>query len=129
MMYWSYMLLTVLLIPAVMLIAGLILRRHAPRTPNGIWGYRTGRSLKNQETWDYGNRYIARIWFHWGLILLPLSVVPMLFFIGAGAGAIGIVVTAEILAQMFPLLFSIYLTEKALKKKFNEDGSPREETV
>ena len=127
MIYWSYMLLIVLLIPAVMFICGLIFRRHAPRTPNGFWGYRTARSMKNQETWDYANRYIGRIWYHWGLILLPLSVVPMLFFMGTEAETMTIAATLETLVQLLPLCVSIVLTEKALRKKFREDGSPRED--
>ena len=129
MIYWSYMLLIVLLIPAIMFIMGCVFRKHPPKDVNGLYGYRSGRSMKNQDSWDFAHRYVGKIWQRWGMILLPLSVIPMLFFLGASAGAIGIVVTVEILAQMFPLFFSIYLTEKALKKKFNEDGTPREETA
>ena len=127
MMYWSYMLLIVLMVPAVMFFTGLILRRHQPGNPNGIWGYRTALSTKNQATWDYANRYMARIWFHWGLILLPLSVVPMLFFLGAPAQTISAAATVEVLVQLIPIGVSVYLTEKALRRKFHRDGTPREE--
>ena len=122
MLFWSYMVLIDLLIPAVMVIIGLIFRKHPPRNISGIWGYRTRRSMKNQETWDYANRYVGNIWYRWGLILLPLSVVPMLFFMTESPRCISTVTTVECLLQLVPVFASNILTEKALREHFDADG-------
>ena len=122
MIYWSYMVLIDLLIPAILFFTGMVYRKHPPRAVNNLWGYRTNRSTKNQDTWEFANRYMGNIWYRWGMILLPLSVVPMLFVLGGDTGVIEIVTGVTCLSQLVPVGASIYLTEKALKEKFTAEG-------
>lgn len=76
--FWIYMLLMCLLIPAIMLLFGIRFSKRAPKDINYIFGYRTSRSMKSKESWEFAHKYIGRIWFICGLVLLPLSVIPML---------------------------------------------------
>lgn len=123
MYYWSYMVLIDLLIPAVMFIVGSIFRRHPPKNISGIWGYRTRRSLKNPEIWDYANRYAGKIWYHWGLVMLPLSVVPMLFVINGTASQMSRTSVLTCLAELIPMIGANFLVEKNLREKFDADGN------
>ncbi len=45
------------LIPGALLwIIQAAVRRNMPKKPNGVYGYRTRRSMASQEAWDYANR-------------------------------------------------------------------------
>ena len=89
MVFWCMMLLFTLMIPAVMIGFGRSFFKKPPRDINATFGYRTTMSMKNQETWQLAHRVCGRYWFICGLILLPLSVLPMLFVINRGTETIG----------------------------------------
>lgn len=48
--FWIFLLVCSLLIPAVMIVAGFLMWKHPPKKINGFYGYRTTRSMKNQDT-------------------------------------------------------------------------------
>ena len=89
MVFWCMMLLFALLIPATMIGFGRSFFKRPPRDINATFGYRTTMSMKNQETWKLAHRVCGRYWFICGLILLPLSVLPMLFVINRSTETIG----------------------------------------
>ena len=45
------------LLAIIFLIAGYIQKFYPPKKINTLYGYRTDRSMQNQQTWDEGNRY------------------------------------------------------------------------
>ena len=81
MLFWIFMLLFVLMIPLTMIYFGRRFFKSPPKSINATFGYRSTMSMKNQETWKLAHRVCGRYWFVCGLILLPLSVLPMLFVI------------------------------------------------
>lgn len=97
----------------------------APKEINSIFGYRTKRSMINMDTWKFAHTYIGKLWFICGLILLPLSVVVMVFVFGKETNTVGIVGGILTFAQMIPLVGTIFPTENALKKNFDEFGRRR----
>lgn len=114
------------LIPAVMIIFGNIFLNHPPGKINMAYGYRTTRSMKNQETWEFAHEYCGLIWKKLGIIIAVITGVASLagFFLKDGeAGTLSIIL---IHLQVVVLLGSIYPVEKALKKNFDEDGNRRE---
>ena len=74
---WFIMLGIDILIPLLMLVFGWLLAHKTPRK-NAIYGYRTGMSMKNNDTWVFANRYCGKLWIKCGLILLFISVILML---------------------------------------------------
>lgn len=45
------------LVPGVLLwVIQAAVRRNMPKKPNGVYGYRTRRSMASQQAWDYANR-------------------------------------------------------------------------
>ena len=50
--FWLYCTAMCLLVPAVMLYFGWRFLNRPPQKINALYGYRTSRSMKNQQTWD-----------------------------------------------------------------------------
>jgi uncharacterized membrane protein len=108
-----------LLIPIIMVIFGLILKFKPPSKINGFYGYRTTRSMKSQNAWDYAQRRIGALWLYIGVILYIAIAISMLFspaskeYLSLIHGGIG----------MIALLIGIPFVEKELKEKFDKNGN------
>ena len=114
-----------LLIPGVMIGFGKSFMKNPPREINPGFGYRTPRSSKNQDTWDFAQKYMGKLWHRAGQVLLPPSLVPLLFVLGRDVGLVGAVGMAVCGAQLVVMLGSILVVERALKKNFDKDGNRR----
>lgn len=121
--FWIFMALMTMLLPACMIFFGRRFMENPPEEINSLYGYRTYRSMKNPDTWQFAHQYFGKIWYRWGLWLLPASLIPLLFFIGKGEDAIGVAGVIILGAQMIPLIIPIILTEIALRKHFDKDGN------
>ena len=126
MVFWCMMLLFTLMTPAMMIGFGRSFFKRPPRDINATFGYRTTMSMKNQETWQLAHRVCGRYWFICGLILLPLSVLPMLFVINRSTETIGMTGMIAVFAQLVPMLCVIIPTEHALRKNFDKNGNRKE---
>ena len=58
--FWLFMLVVDLLIPLAMVAVGLWMYRRPPRKRNGFVGYRTARSRRSQQAWDFAQRHFAK---------------------------------------------------------------------
>ena len=123
--FWIFMLCTVLLVPLIMLFFGLYFKNKSPKEINSLFGYRTTMSMKNKDTWEFAHHYCGRLWLVLGMIMLPLSVIPMFFFIKQSTDVVGTAGAILEIIQIIVLLIPIYSTEKALKKEFDENGNRR----
>jgi uncharacterized membrane protein len=98
-----------------------------PRTKiNEVSGYRTYRSMKNQDTWDEGNRYSSTMTIYGGILSTILSLI--IFIIVKDQNESIIEHGAEIaagLSLLIGLIFPVLLTEIHLKKMFNERGEKK----
>ena len=54
-------------------IAAFITIKFPPRKINGIYGYRTSRSMKSQENWDIAQRYSSQLMLKQGLVMLAIG--------------------------------------------------------
>lgn len=123
---WIFLLICNLLIPVIMLGIGYTFRKHPPKTINWGYGYRTSRSMKNQDTWDFAHQNCGKIWLRAGCVMLPVTVLLMIFLIGQGDDVLGLWSVAIEIVQTVLLVGSIIPTELALKRRFDEQGRPRE---
>ena len=121
--FWVYMFIMDLLLPAIMILFGRAFCKKAPKEINYVFGYRTTRSMKNKDTWEFAHLYCGRIWFISGLALIPLVVAIMLCFIGKDTETVGYVGAAILVFPLLLIIVSIILTEKALKKNFDNEGN------
>lgn len=122
------MLVFILMIPLLMLGFGKSFMKNPPTEINPGYGYRTAMSSKNQETWDFAQRYMGRVWYQAGRVLLIPSAVPPLLVLGRDVGVVGVVGLAVCGVQLVVMLGSILVTERALKKNFDKNGKRKIET-
>ena len=123
--FWIFMLAMNLLFPLIMIVMGRYFMKKSPKEINYIFGYRTNMSMKNKDTWDFAHKYFGKRWFRLGWLLIPISVIPMLFVIGKGEDIIGTVGMVVMVIDLILLIAPIFPTERALKKIFDKDGNKR----
>lgn len=123
--FWLFCTIMVLLTPGVMLFFGWRFQKKPPKTINSLYGYRTTRSMKSQETWDFAHRYCGQLWFRIGLVLLPVSLLAMFPVLGGETGLVGIWCCVVVLIQVVVLVGSLFPVERALKQTFDEFGRKR----
>jgi len=123
MAYWILMLSFCLLIPIAMIAFGSRFAKKPPKKINMVYGYRTGMSMKNRDTWEFAHRHCGRLWRIIGLILLLLSIAALLATIGREQDVINICGSVVYATQLLCMIGSIFPTEIALRKNFNKDGN------
>jgi uncharacterized membrane protein len=107
-----------LLLPLLMIIIGRLWQNNPPKEVNSFYGYRTTRSMKSKETWDFAHRYYGRIWLITGIVLTPLTLFGM-FLLRSDYEVVSIIL---LLIQTLVITLEIIPTEAALKKNFDEYG-------
>ena len=115
-----------LLFPAIMLLMGRYFMKTAPKEINYIFGYRTNISMKNKDTWEFAHKYIGKLWFRFGWILVPITIIPMLFVLGKSEDIIGTVGAVVVVVDLIILISAIFPTEMALKKTFDKEGNRKD---
>ena len=118
------MLLVILIIPLLMVGFGLLLMKNPPKKINSVYGYRTRRSVRSQETWDFAHYYFGKLWLVCGLVSIPISLGPICLVLGKSEQVISVAGLIVLGIQTLLLLVTILLTERALKKNFDEFGKP-----
>lgn len=117
-----FMLIVVLLIPLTMLLFGWLFFRRTPKEINYVFGYRTKRSMRNEETWKFANQYFGKVWYLCGLLSAPLSVIAMAIVFEKRTetmSTVGFIIT---MIQTIPFVGAMISTDIALKKNFDENG-------
>ena len=122
---WWFMLICDLLIPLLMIFAGRMMWKHMPKNINGLIGYRTRRSMKNMDTWQFANIHCGKLWHKIGWIMLFPSIILHLPFYGHPPEIVGILAAILCTIQVGIMLSSIFFTERALKRNFTDEGIQR----
>ena len=125
MWFWWFMFFCGLIIPVLAIIAGRMMWKHCPSEINGFIGYRTNRSMKNDDTWKFAHSFCGKLWWIIGWILLFPSGLIQIPFFNSTYKVIGIVGAITVGIQLFVLILTIIPTEIALKKTFTDDGTRR----
>lgn len=124
--FWIFMLVMELLIPLSMIGFGKVFSKKSPKKINMTYGYRTTMSMKSRETWEFAHGYFGRLWYILGWILLPISIIVMLFVIGKEEDVVGTVGMVLEFIQMVVLILPIIPTERELRRRFDKNGKPKE---
>ncbi|HWT26388.1 MAG TPA: SdpI family protein [Mobilitalea sp.] len=114
-----------MLLPVLMLGIGRVWEGHPPKTINGVYGYRTVRSMKSQETWEFAHRYFGKLIFITGIPLAIITLAALLLYRNASDGVMGTMAILVTTIQLIAFIIPIFPTEKALKRNFDEHGYPR----
>jgi len=123
--FWIFIMVMNLLLPVTMISFGRYFMKKAPNEINAVFGYRTSMSMKNKDTWEFAHKYCGKIWYVYGLAILPITVIFMLLIIGKNKDYIGTIGGIICGVQLIPLIGSIFQTEIALNKNFDKNGKRR----
>lgn len=97
----------------IFLIAALIQQKYPPKRINAFYGYRTKRSMRNQEVWKYAQEYSSKKMKQMAFFMLVVGGMSCLVTIqniwGVWLGIIGV--------TLLPIWLFVEV-EKELKKRF-----------
>lgn len=86
-----------------------------PKKINSLYGYRTNKSMKNEEIWNFANTFFTKVLLKYAAISLVAALV--LVYISSTE------ITWQPMAIMLlSLAVSVIKTEQRLSKEFDEDG-------
>lgn len=125
MVFWGLMFIVVLITPLIMIVVGNRFVKNPTGVINEEYGYRTEMSMKNQDTWDFANRYCGRVWRTIGAMFLPVILIVMLIVRNFSNMVVGITALALIAAQVLSMYAIVFFVEKALRRTFDENGKRR----
>lgn len=123
--FWWFIFICDCLVPLSMILGGRIMWKHCPGHISRVVGYRTGRSMKNNDTWRFANEFAGKLWWKAGILLLILTVVIHIPFYRADEDTTGKMSFVLLMIQIAIMIGTIFPVEKALKKNFHEDGTRR----
>ena len=106
-----------LFIPVLMILCGYLMYKHTPKDINGLVGYRTAMSMKNQETGDFANNYCGSLWVKVGGVMKIIeALVGVPYFLMSSGKATVIRCIAEG-RQVVGLCWTIGQKERGTKEK------------
>lgn len=97
------------------LIAGLIVYFVPPKKINGLYGYRTEKSMKSQERWDFAQIFAAKKMILSGVILCIVGLLAA--FVSLSENLQTVVGLSLLISSCIYLFVS---TEKAITQKFED---------
>jgi uncharacterized membrane protein len=102
-----------LLTGLIFLVIASILYYYPPADIDSPIGYRTRRSTKNQEQWDFAQRFSSKRMIWGGLFLMVVSLTKLVFVFSVDTeGIIGLILV------LWVTVYLIVATELAIKRKF-----------
>ncbi len=113
------------LVPLIMVLHGVLSYEEEPKI-NSLLGYRTKRSLKNEETFAYANRMLSELFIRLNCLSLLMTVVAYIFYkqfhlyiTGIFSMLFFVSLTAM---QIFCCVSPFYLVERNLSRFYSDEG-------
>lgn len=116
MVFWIFMFIITLLIPAALLLTWYLCPRL--KKINNLSGYRSKRSMQNQKTWDFAQKYCSKISLYMFFPSLILAITIMPTVISESIDRIGWTGLGITMIQMMSFVIIMISTEKALTNTF-----------
>ena len=91
--------------------------KYPPKKINWVIGYRTRKSMKNEEDWKFANQYCGRIWIITGLIMLAVTLIIFGIFYSNIINYTENMLAIITLIQVAIIILPIFLVENKLKNK------------
>lgn len=114
-----FMMVAELIIPVIIVVAGIWMDKRPPKEINNVKGYRTRRSQSSQEAWDFAQHYSGRLLTYVGIALLVITAFLQIPILNGNVLKVSLFGCLVLIGQCIVLCLTIIPTEAALKKKFN----------
>lgn len=103
------------IIPILITLIGILMYKRPPKKVNWFIGYRTRKSMKNQEVWEKANRYCGKLWIIIGLIMVIVALLLNILFYYKIIIFSETVLIIIVLSEIIPLLLSGLMVESKIK--------------
>lgn len=103
-----------------MIFFGFLFSKHPPQNINSVFGYRTGRSTKNKECWNYAHKTCGKYWIAAGAVSLVISAALSLCCITMNLNHFAYMAETIMIVDTVVMLTVIPYTEKQLKSRFGK---------
>ena len=123
MQMWFFMLFIAIVLPFIMFMSSFYFIAGGPKNINNIFGYRTGLSTINKDTWIFAHEYCGKLWLKVSIAFILASIVIMLCLIKTDQRVFVAVGFVIFIAEFVTLFFTINKTEKALADNFDIKGN------
>ena len=117
-MWLTYFILDII-IPLVMLTAGALSVKKPPKSINAFVGYRTERSQKSKQAWDFAQKYFGTLFLKTGIAVFAVTLVASLAVLKSSEKVWSVECIILIMLQTISVFVSIVMTERKLKNKFD----------
>ena len=95
-----------------------------PKSINFIYGYRTRKSMRNQETWDFGNKIGAEMMFYTGMATLVVGTVAYFISPTWSLGISGFFLVVALFEGIFWCEQQLAHNFDKNGKRINKEGKP-----
>ena len=112
-----------MIVPFAMIVMGMIYQTKIMALKDSYMGYRSVRSMKNEDTWQFAHIKIGRLWFGWGIIMLAVTAVLQFFLRTETVQTVCVATVAICFFQVLLMILPLRMVEKALKFTFDKDGN------
>jgi len=102
--------------PLILLVA-ILFRLLPPKKINYFYGYRTPRSMSNQQIWDYSNKYAARVLIYASSITILIQLLAIFTFSFTTSVILGAVTVCMAAISVLPF------TELYISRSFDSEGN------
>jgi len=120
---WGIILIVVLVMSATMIGFGLYFSLAGPKKINFVFGYRTPMSMRNLDTWRFGNIFAGKYMWRTGVVLLIGSLATLLATMNSDESVVHNVGLIIIIVHAVMIFGTIILTEIALRRNFDHRGN------
>ena len=115
-----------LFIPTIMLLMAVAFYYKQPKRVNPIYGYRTGLSMKNQDTWLVANRLASECFLYTSMsflagLILVLTAIGKAHLVSWFGSLRPLFFTIAVLSTVLVVL-PLIVTEYRLRRIFTNDG-------
>ena len=111
------MLYTIFIIPVLIIIIGYFMYKYPPKKINWVVGYRTRKSMNNEENWKFANQYCGKLWIKTGLIMLAITLVFYTIFYLNVVRYTENILAILVLIQVAIIILPIFIVENKIKNK------------
>lgn len=121
-MFFITMLVIDLILPLIMIIFGIIFLVNIPKEKNYLEVNSKKMFSEYDETWQFAHRYYGKLSTIIGLLLIPITVIAMLFLINKSQLLIGVFGIGIMIVEGGIVLLPIIPVKRAVKNEFDEFG-------
>ncbi len=117
-MSWEEAIIGPQLVGVIFMLAGWLQLKYPPEKINGLYGYRTQLSMKNQHNWDEGNRFSAKLlaWVGFWLVIAGYFITGVLLLFKNKEIRLALNIPLLILSAVTTVIILFNKTERHLER-------------